>query len=115
MMDVQIGQPVKVTDGLGRAKAVVHDGTVVKVGRVWIDVHREGQQFGWRFRKDTQTNGSSIGSPPRFYTLGQWATKQRQDSAEAYLREQGIDVRYGSPWRERMTELAKLIGWTPPL
>jgi hypothetical protein len=115
MVNVQIEQQVKVTDGHGRAKATVYDGTVVKVGRVWIDVHKDGQQWGWRFRKDTQTDGSNFGHRPRFYTLEQWATKQRQDSAEAYLREQGIDVRYDSPWRERMTELAKTIGWTPPV
>lgn len=110
---VQVGQQVIVTDGLGRAKMDVLNGTVAKVARVWIDVHREGRNQGWRFRLDTQTDGSTIGSPPRFYTLTQWATKLRKDSAAAYLREQGITIKYCSPWRDRQTELAKLMGWSP--
>lgn len=109
---VQIGQTVMVTDGMGRAKAPGQLGTVVKVGRMWIDVHREGQNWGWRFRLDTQTNGSNFGYPPRFYTLEQWAEKERQDAAAVYLREQGVSVEHGSPWHSRKVELATLVGWT---
>lgn len=112
MVKVEIGQTVMVTDGYGRAKTNVIRGEVVKIGRVWIDVHREGKGWGWRFRLDTQTDGGTIGTPPRFYTLGQWAEKERQDNAAAFLLAQGVMVEYASPWRKRMVELARLMGWS---
>lgn len=111
MIKVEVGQPVMVHGGYGRAEPV--RGTVVKVARVWIDVHREGKNWGWRFRLDTQTDGGNFGSPPRFYTLDQWAQHQREESASAFLRQQGIMVDYSSPWLQRKAELATLIGWTP--
>lgn len=115
MVKVEIGQTVIVWDGHGRAKADPIRGTVVKIGRVWIDVHREGVSWGWRFRLDTQTDGSRIGSPARFYTLDQWAAHQLEDAAVTWLREQGITIEWHSKvWARRHVELAKLIGWTPP-
>jgi hypothetical protein len=110
---VEVGQTVMVLGGYGSREAV--RGTVVKIGRVWIDVHREGQGWGWRFRLDTQTDGSDFGSPPRFYTLDQWAQHEREASASAFLRAQGITVEYSSSWRARMVELAQMLGWSPPL
>jgi hypothetical protein len=112
MVKVEIGETVMVLSGYGRKDA--ERGTVVKVARVWIDVHREGQRWGWRFRLDTQTDGSNFGSPPRFYTLTQWAERERENSAAAYLRAQGVSVDHASPWRSRVVELATLIGWTTP-
>jgi hypothetical protein len=111
---VKVGQTVMVLDGHGRARAEPKRGTVVKVGHVWIDVHREGQRWGWRFRLDTQTDGSNFGHPPQFYTLDQWAQHEREESALAFLRAQDIMIGYASPWRTRMVELATLLGWSPP-
>jgi hypothetical protein len=112
MVQVEVGQTVMVNSGYGR-KDVVR-GTVVKVARVWIDVHREGQNWGWRFRKDDQTNGSDFGSVPHFYTLEQWAEHLREVSATDFLRAQGVSVEYSSPWHGRMIELATLLGWVAP-
>lgn len=114
MINVKVGDTVIVTDGYGRTKANVYRGTVVRVARVWIDVHREGYTWGWRFRKDTQAGGSSYDSLPRFWTLEQWEAKRVQDAASAFLRGQDVTVGYRSPWRDRMVELAQLMGWTVP-
>lgn len=112
MVKVEIGQQVIVMDGYGRAK-MQNRGTVTKVGRVWIDVHREGSNWGWRFRLDTQTDGDN-GRRTRFYTLEQWAEKQRRDSAMMWLRDQGITVGDASPWYGEKIKLATLLGWTAP-
>lgn len=114
MVKVEVGQTVIVTDEYGHAKQNAYRGTVVKVARVWIDVHCEGQQWGWRFRLDTQTDGGDIGYRPRFYTLDQWAEKLQRDAADAFLRGQDVTVGYRSPWRDRKVELAQLMGWTVP-
>lgn len=104
MVKVELGQEVMTTSWQSRDP---QPGKVVKVGRVWIDV--DVDSFTLRYRLDTQTNGSQYGSPPRFYTLDQWAEKQREDEARDYLREQGIEFSYVSPWRRRLVELADLI------
>lgn len=111
MVKVESGQQVIVMDGHGRAKAQVYRGTVAKIGRIWIDVHREGSDWGWRFRLDTQTDGSKFGVSARFYTLEQWAEKQCRDSAMAWLHGQGITVGYTSPWRGEEVKLARTLGW----
>ena len=91
-------------------------GKVVKIGRVWIEIQPEGWTGGrtLRFRLDTQTDGSYIGAPPRFYTLDQWAERRRQATADKFLRDQGISINSGSVWRGREFELASLLGLTQP-
>jgi hypothetical protein len=102
---VELGQPVRVKD-----HGVPWEGTVTKVGRVWIEITRNGSRTGYRFRLDTQTSGSNIGDPPRFYTLDQWAAKEARGEAMRYLQEQGITIEYRSKaWRGRETELAALL------
>lgn len=108
---MEIGQKVMVSE-FGGSRST--PGEIVKIGRTWIDVHREGRAWGWRFRLDDQTDGSARGLPPRFYTLDQWAKCERERAASAFLREQGITIGYASPWRERVVELATLLGWTAP-
>lgn len=110
---VEMNEPVVIIDG-GRSKA--RRGDVVKIGRVWIEVQPEGYGPGYtlRFRLDTQTNGSQIGVPARFYTLDQWAEKQRRAEATAFLHEQGISIDNRSLWRGREIELAKRLGLETP-
>lgn len=83
------------------------EATVTKIGRAWITVARRWQEQ--RFRLDDQTDGSGYSHGSRFYTHAQWAEKQQLDAAMTFLRAQGIDVRYDSPWRGRETELATII------
>jgi hypothetical protein len=109
---INVGDTVIVSGG-GR-RAVPERGTVVKIGRVWVNVNREGQQWGWRFRLDTQHDGGN-GYGTRFWTLEQWAQAQLNAAAESFLREQDVSIGYRSPWRERAVELATLMGWTPPV
>ena len=106
MITVKLGQPVKIVTGY---KTAAVSGTVTKIGRVWIEVTPDGWGRALRFRLDDQTDGSRVGVSPHFYTLEQWAEKQRRDEAGKFLREQGISVDFGSPWRGRETELAALI------
>lgn len=115
MVELQVGQTVMVIDGMGRANTPAIRGEVAKIGRVWVTVHKEGQRFGWRLRRDDQTDGSGFSHRARFYTLDQWAERLREVSAGEYLRDQGITLTLGSSWRGREIELAKLVGWAPPL
>lgn len=106
---VELDQPVMVFSGYGR-KVTIVSGKIVKVARVWITV--QGDDFHWqtwRFRLDDQTDGSEFASRSWFMTIDQYAVHQRTVEAEKLLREQGIDLRFDSPWRERKAELADLI------
>lgn len=106
LIDVQVGETV-ILHGRNRGAATAREATVVSVARVWITVDAGTGQL--RFRRDTQTDGSDYGYPLRFYTLTQWAEKQQRDEAATFLHEQGIDLRYDSPWRGRESELADVI------
>lgn len=107
MIKVEIGQPVIMTGNRPGGEP----GTVVKIGRVWIEVRPNGIPGDWtyRFRLDDQTDGSGYTGRARFYTLDQWAKKLRHDEAATFLREQGIEVGFGSSWRGRKAELADII------
>jgi hypothetical protein len=112
---VTVGQRVILLDGNHSKNLRTTDGTVVKVARVWIEVLPEGlpdDPNGWnrrRYRLDTQTDGTPYSYAPRFYTLEQWDERERRDAAATFLREQGIDLRWESPWRGREHELAELL------
>jgi hypothetical protein len=105
---VELGQQVIMIEGSGKSQ-IEKRGTVTKIGRVWIEVTRDGQTWTQRYRLDDQTDGSNYAARARFRTLDQWAEQKRQIEAERFLREQGIEVGYRSPWRERVVELAELI------
>lgn len=109
MIKVELGQPVMVATGY---KASAQPGEIVKIGRVWIEIKTEAGK-GWhqngRFRLDDQTDGSKIGVSAHFYTLEQWAEKERRGAALEFLKSQGITLEYGSPWRGREAELAALV------
>lgn len=102
MIDVKVGDTV-IVHGYHRAK----EATVTKVGRVWVFVG-EGPSMQ-KFRLDDQTDGSGYSQRDRFYTLDQWAEKQRRDGAADVLRKHGIDLRPDSLWRGREIELANLL------
>jgi len=85
---------------------------VSKVGRVWVELERVGDGWPrqWRMRMDVQHEGTQYpGSNARFVTMEQHAWEETQAWALGVLREQGIDLRIGSPWRGREQELADLI------
>jgi len=101
--------------------------TVVKRGRVWIDVEPEDGErhlayFDRRFRLDTQHNGSQNStSRGRFVTEAQYAWDLRLRTVKDYLRQAGItvedrvrgelpgDASTPGPWYGRWLELANLL------
>ena len=109
---VTVGQPVVMVRQYARQQR----GTVVKVSRIWIEIQPDGTTHEWvrrRFRLDDQTDGSRIGAFDHFYTLDQWAEREREAEAATFLREQGIEVGFGSPWRSRTAALADLSRAAP--
>jgi hypothetical protein len=102
MVDVHVGDTVM----LCQPRREPREATVTKVARVWITVG-EGYREE-KFRRDTQADGPD-GYGKRFYTLTQWAEKRQRDEATTFLREQGIDLRNDSPWRDREIELAEVL------
>lgn len=89
---------------------------VIKVARVWVELERSGlaqSQLGhrtWRMRLDTQDEGTQFsGSNDRFLTVEQNAWEETRDWARGVLRDNGIDLRGGSPWIGREAELVDLI------
>jgi predicted deacetylase len=110
-LNLEVGQPVMVTDGYGRT-VEPKTGTVLKVARVWVTVAipSYGNSVIERaFRMDNQTDGGQSAYCGRFYTMDQWAARKRLNEATKYLQEQGISVNIGSPWRGREVELADII------
>lgn len=84
---------------------------VVKVARVWVTVETEtGYSRERRFRISDQSDGSNYpGSSERFVTSEQLAWEITRRGANEYLRDQGVDIGYRSPWRGREVELAALL------
>jgi len=108
--EVKVGDFVKVIEGYGHHENV-REALVTSVARVWITVSTGGKYAReMRFRLDTQSAGHGLTAyEPRFYTMAQWERREAEMSASRYLREQGIDVAYSSPWRKRLVELADMI------
>lgn len=97
--DIKVGDEVLVQHNHGGKWEDVH-AVVTKVARVWIDVDPVS---GWlphysrRFRRDDQSDGSNGNYRARLYTPEQWAEKQREAAADAFLREAGIETsRWGA-------------------
>lgn len=110
---IKIGERVVVSEN-GRRRSD-WPGIVVWTGRVWMQVvraedHGDLRALRRKFRFDTQTDGSTIGAPSRFYTLAQYAEKQRRDEALTFLKGQGVRLDYDSPWRRKEALLAEIIG-----
>lgn len=98
MITLIAGQEVKILGRGGTTRA-----TVVKVGRVWCELQRQGGGCTERFRMDTRTPyapGKGYGSAPRFYTLEEWAERERAQADLAFLNKQAIrfDTYVKSPW-----------------
>lgn len=109
---VKVGDFVKITEGYGRHENV-HEALVTSVARVWITVTTGGKYAReMRFRLDTQTDSHDSYTnayTPQFYTIAQWERREAEMSAFRYLKQQGVEVTYNSPWRKRKVELAELI------
>lgn len=84
---------------------------VVKVARVWITVETVGRwPIRRRFRLDDQHDGSEYpGSSERFLSPDQLAWEVAEHEAVRYLREQGIELSFSSPWNRRRAQLAAVI------
>ena len=94
---------------------------VVKAARVWIelkaaeDVPDSKRWMTWRMRRDTQDEATQYsGSNNRFVTLDQHAWEETRSWARAVLRDNGIDLRGDSPWRNREVELADILAKASP-
>ncbi|WP_030248001.1 hypothetical protein [Streptomyces sp. NRRL S-455] len=85
---------------------------VTKVAPVWIDVESvDGSRLSEsRFRRDNQ---SAKAKPEHwtacFYTLEQWAWKERNARAHRYLREIGVSADLGSRFSGDPLTLANVI------
>lgn len=114
------GDPVIVTNP-DRPRSEPMQAHVVKAARVWIDL-RETDQVGsfartWRMRRDTQNEATGYGhGGQRFATPDQYDWDRRLADADAFLREQGIELRIGGAWREphRRLQLAELLRTVHP-
>ncbi len=86
---------------------------IVKANRVWIEIEEAGPALRSRrrrMRRDTQSEGTQYpGSNASFVTLEQHEWGKVRTWAFIFLREQGIDIRYGGPWEGREVELADII------
>jgi hypothetical protein len=87
---------------------------VVKASRVWVDIEKPGSETWsvnrWRMRRDTQDEATQYpGNNASFATLEQHAWDLAAIQARQVLRDNGITLDLGSPWRGREIELAALI------
>lgn len=90
--NVQVGDKIIVLDR-GRRETRETDATVTRVARVWITATRnDDYPTEYRLRRDTQTDGSDVGTPLAFRTPEQHAWHQREAAAEAFLKEAGIEI-----------------------
>lgn len=92
-----VGDPVFVREGGGRHTTTT-PATIIAVGRVWLTLKANGSGREWRMRKDKQSAGTGIGYESNFATPEQFDYDRRAVAAYQFLRDQGIDVRLGSPW-----------------
>jgi hypothetical protein len=107
MVKVNVGDTVIIHNGYRNTVQRTYEATVTKVARIWITV---GEGYSARrFRLDDQTDGTGEGWAKRFYTLEQWAEREKLNAAHAYLHKQGISLRSDSPWRGKETELADVL------
>lgn len=89
--------------------------TVTKVARVWVEMKRsdgDGWPKDWRFRLDTQHDGTDSNYRARFFTPEQYAWKEKIDEARETLRAAKIFPEYSSPWHtdeDRLTALADFV------
>lgn len=94
LRDIKVGDEVIIQHNHGGKWEDVY-ATVTKIARVWIDVDPVS---GWlphysrRFRRDDQSDGSNSNYRARLYTREQWAWKEREAAAGAFLKEAGIEL-----------------------
>lgn len=85
---------------------------VTKAARVWLTMEpTNGQKWPseYRMRRDTQDDGNDSHYRNRFVTAEQYAYDRREAEAAEFLKDQGIEIGFRSPWRNRRSELADLI------
>lgn len=75
---------------------------VVSKARVWVTVEETGRQRpnSWRFRLDTQDDGSGSNYRTSFRTPEQQLHEDAHAEAHRYLGEQGLRLESDSPWRK---------------
>lgn len=106
--DFGVGSSILVLGGTSRCSTTM-PATVVKKGRVWVTVAPvDGPPYlVWRFRLDTQTDGSDHGFPMHFRTPEQQRYREVSVDAALYLHTIGVRIEYDSPVRR--VALARLI------
>lgn len=114
------GDPVIVTVNSYRQTRHV-DAKITKVGRTWIEMAEtdnvRSQAKTWRMHMESQYE--TAGPNPRgdsFATPEQHAWDEQRAAADRYLRDQGITLDSGSPWRtpERWFRLAEILRAAEP-
>lgn len=113
---VTVGQTVIVRSQRGRVTGWIRS-TVVKVGRIWIDVEpQDGEsylsRYEVRFRMDTQNAAQNAYA--RFVTEAQYIWDLESEAAREVLRNAQIDTTPGymdHPWNsgDRLLALAAFV------
>ncbi len=85
---------------------------ITKASRVWIEMRKPGVNdwsiYTYRMRRDTQNEGSQYsGNNASFWTKEQKQWRVDSVKADRFLKEQGIEIRYGSSWSA--IELAEVL------
>lgn len=112
--DVQVGDEVFVLYRTGYRETAWVPAKVAKASRVWLEIERTDGLFrlrqAWRMRRDTQNEGENGIYQARFVTLEQKQVEDEINAADAFLREQGIDILARSDWRSPSRRIA-LANW----
>lgn len=112
LLKVAKGDTLVIHSHYGRGDTV-QEVTVVKVGRVWVEVKG---QYGppRKYRMDDRTDGSGYSQHGMIYTQQEWARKQATDEARQRVHAHGVRLQFDSPWDDRIVELADLLDNATP-
>ena len=115
LADLEVGDEIVMIDKTGRlinGKSLdrIVRGRVVAAKRVNLTVQAIDGKRTWTVRRDSRRDTREPHSYGwHGYTPEECEHHERQLSAEKFLREQRITIGGGSPWRNRVVELADII------
>ena len=108
VLDIKPGTPVMITQNTGRGVTREYRATVESVARVYLMVRADGEQStfrpAWKIRRDTQQENVTGRTPgagmyqARLWTMEQWAQRQTESEARAFLQKAGIRIERDSSW-----------------
>lgn len=115
LADVEVGDEIVMIDKTGRlhnGKSLdrIVRGRVVAAKRVNLTVQAIDGKRIWTVRRDSRRETREL-HPNGWhgYTPEECEHHKRRLIAEKFLREQRITIDWGSPWRNRVVELADII------